>query len=389
MTATSEASVRYGTDLGLPLVDENVFRNVVGHFASGVTVITTESDGVLYGTTVSAVSSLSAEPPMMLICLNRSSVTHDAVRRSGRYAINILSSGQGELARSFARKGDDKFAGVAHTVSAHGLPLLDGVLASIECVVDETASGGTHTIFLGRVVAAEAGSGEPLAYYRGAFGNIERALETAAYEGTRDWVLRRRTPLGEAINVEAIASSLRLESTLVSNALIRLATESLVHPTDTVHFEPTALTAELVDKLYGDRETIETGVIERYLVDAPVEQLQRIRHLGDQLMASLPTDAETLEAFLELNIDFHAAIVDMAGSRQLTASYRALNVTTVWRETFEPQDWVHQLGPSFVPQLTASLERRDAAYAQQIVREQVEFVKEGAKSVIAAHGGRV
>jgi flavin reductase (DIM6/NTAB) family NADH-FMN oxidoreductase RutF len=81
MTTDTQSTVRYGADLGLPVVDEAAFRNVVGHFASGVTVVTTSDDDQLYGTTVSAVSSLSSEPPMMLVCLNRSSATHDAVAR--------------------------------------------------------------------------------------------------------------------------------------------------------------------------------------------------------------------------------------------------------------------------------------------------------------------
>ncbi|GGD25561.1 hypothetical protein GCM10010915_01900 [Microbacterium faecale] len=389
MTSQNGSAVRYGIELGLPIVDENVFRNVVGHFASGVTVITTADGDHLYGTTVSAVSSLSAEPPMMLICLNRSSVTHDAVSRSGRYAINILASSQGEIARAFARKGDDKFAGVEHTISEHGLPLLSNTLASIECVVNETAVGGTHTIFLGRVVAAEARDGEPLAYYRGTFGNLERALESAAYEGTRDWVLRRRTPLHETIDVEVVAAELRLEPALVNNALIRLATESLVHAVDGGAYEPTPMTAELVDKLYGSRETIETGVLERYLADVDDEQLQGVRRLADQLLEIMPTTADELEQFLELNQDLHAAIVDFSGSRQLTASYRALNVATVWRETYEPEDWRSQLGPSFVPRLVEALEKRDVEAARAVVCEQVAFVTQGAKTVIAAHGGQV
>ncbi|PRI11193.1 flavin reductase [Leucobacter massiliensis] len=389
MTAPSESALRYGIDLGFPVVDENVFRTVVGHFASGVTVITTADGERSYGTTVSAVSSLSAEPPMMLICLNRSSATHDAVSRAGRYAINILTSRQGELARAFARKGDDKFAGFGHHLSEHGLPLLDDTLASIECVVEETAVGGTHTIFLGRVLAAEARDGEPLAYYRGAFGNLERALETAAYEGARDWVLRRRTPLHETIEVEALAAELRIEPALVDNALIRLATESLVRAVDGGRHEPAPMTSELVDQLYDRRATIETGVLERYLADASEEELRHIARLGEQVIELVPDSPEVLDEFLDLNLDFHAAIVDLAGSKQLTSGYRALNVMTVWRETYEPEDWAQQLGPSFVPRLVAAVEARDTAAAQAVVREQVAFVKAGAKRIIAANGGQV
>lgn len=389
MTADIPGPVRYGTDLGLSVVDETSFRNVVGHFASGVTVITTADGGQLYGTTVSAVSSLSSEPPMMLVCLNRSSVTHDAVVRSGRYGINILSSAQGELARTFARKGQDKFAGVEHTVSEHGLPLLGGTLASIECVVEETAVGGTHTVFMGRVVAAEAGAGEPLAYYRGTFGNLEHALETAAYQGTRDWVLRRRTPIHTVVDEDELASALRLEPSLIRNALIRLATESLVHLGEGGRYEPTPMTADLVDRLYDAREKVETGVLDSYLPTASDEQAAGITRLAAQVLAMVPATAETLDAFLELNLDFHSAIVDLAGSRQLTAGYRALNVATVWRETYKAEDWQRKMGDAFLPALADAVERRDVAAAQKVVRDQVEFVKKGAKDVIVAHGGQI
>jgi len=389
MTPETGAPVHYGTDLGLPVVDEAAFRNVVGHFASGVTIITTTDGEKLYGTTVSAVSSLSSDPPMMLVCLNRSSATHDAVARSGRYAINILSSSQGDLARAFARKGDDKFAGVAHSLSPLGLPLLPGSLASLECVVDETATGGTHTIFLGRVVSAEARSGEPLAYYRGTFGNLEHALETAAYEGTRDWVLRRNTPLHERIDIADVAASLRLEPALVNNALIRLSTESLVHGVAGGAYEPTPMTYELVDNLYDARLTIETGVIESYLPDASDEQLIGVRRLGEQVLAMVPATAENLDDFLDLNLDYHSAIVDLAGSRQLTSGYRALSVSTIWRQTYEAEEWQRKMGASFLPRITTAIENRDIEAAQQAVREQVEFIKVGAKDVIAAHGGQV
>jgi flavin reductase (DIM6/NTAB) family NADH-FMN oxidoreductase RutF/DNA-binding GntR family transcriptional regulator len=389
MTPDTQSAVRYGADLGLPVVDEAAFRNVVGHFASGVTIVTTSDDDRLYGTTVSAVSSLSSEPPMMLVCLNRSSATHDAVARSGRYAINILSSAQGDLARAFARKGDDKFAGVTHSLSPLGLPLLSGTLAALECVVDETATGGTHTIFLGRVVSAEARTGEPLAYYRGTFGNLEHALETAAYEGTREWVLRRKTPLHQPIDIDAVATALRLEPALVNNALIRLATESLVHGIAGGSYEPTPMTVDLVDNLYDARVTIETGVIESYLEGASDEQIIGVRRLGEQVLAMVPATADNLDSFLELNLDYHSAIVDLAGSRQLTSGYRALNIATVWRQTYQAEAWQRQMGAAFLPRITAAIESRDVATAQTAVREQIEFVKAGAKEVIAARGGQV
>lgn len=389
MSPNNTDFLAYGTDLGLPVVDQEVFRNVVGHFATGVTVIGARDGEASFGTTASAVSSLSMDPPMMLICLNRTSSTHDAVVRSGRYSINILAADQGSLARHFARKSDDKFAGIAHEISDHNLPRLDDALATIECVVDESAVGGTHTIFLGRVLHAQAREGEPLAYYRGTFGTLGRAQEAAAYEGTRDWVLRRRTPLGVRINAEELAGSLRTDPVLVNNALIRLTAQSLVRRESDGTLTPTPMTAGLVDGLYNARIAIETGVIESYLGSTSDERVARIRALNDSILNQTPSSTEDLDAFLELNQEYHVEIVNAAGSAQLTDSYRELNVSTVWRETFDATTWEHQLGNAFLPRITAAIESRDVEAAKTAVRDQVAFILEGAKEVIAARGGAV
>jgi flavin reductase (DIM6/NTAB) family NADH-FMN oxidoreductase RutF len=148
------------------------FRDVIGHFASGVTVITTSVDGQAYGTTASAVASLSLEPPSLLICMNLESATGQAVARAGRFAVNILGEDHGELALRFARKGGDKFAGVALTGGEHGQPLLAEALASLVCRVTERVAAGTHVVFIGEVEEATARPGAPLAYFRGRFGRL-------------------------------------------------------------------------------------------------------------------------------------------------------------------------------------------------------------------------
>ncbi len=150
----------------------DAFREVIGHFASGVTVITTRLDGVLHGTTASAVSSLSLEPPMLLIAMNRSSVTGQAVLRSRAFAVNILGEGADDLARRFAGKGDDKFAGVDVEIGDHGQPLLVDALAQLVCRVTQQVEAATHVVFFAEVHEATAHQGAPLAYYRGKFGRL-------------------------------------------------------------------------------------------------------------------------------------------------------------------------------------------------------------------------
>ncbi|MFA3842737.1 MULTISPECIES: flavin reductase family protein [Streptomyces] len=152
------------------------FRYVIGHFASGLTVVSARHDGRPCGTTVSAVSSLSLEPPMLLVCMNRQSVTAQAIAGSRTFAVNILSEDQVGTAERFARKGGDKFADVPFSGAPDGPPLLDGSLAILECRVAQEVSGGTHSVFLAEVDRARARDGSPLAYFRGRMGRLDDEL---------------------------------------------------------------------------------------------------------------------------------------------------------------------------------------------------------------------
>ena len=122
------SAIGLATNQTAPPFDGAVFRRVIGSFMSGVVVITTSADdGTPHGMTVSAVSSLSLDPPMLLVCLHSASGTQEAVRRSGRFAVNILAEDQGELAGRFAKPGaTDKFDGVAVRTGRTGVPLLGG-----------------------------------------------------------------------------------------------------------------------------------------------------------------------------------------------------------------------------------------------------------------------
>jgi flavin reductase (DIM6/NTAB) family NADH-FMN oxidoreductase RutF len=152
---------------------------VIGYLASGVTVITTAVGEKRFGTTASAVTSVSAEPPMLLVCLNRDSETGRAIDRSGYFVVNILTEEQEHLAGHFATADGGRFevppAGHEELprLRAQQRPLLEGSLAHIECQVTERVTSATHIIFIGLVEVAEAGEGEPLACYRGRFGRLE------------------------------------------------------------------------------------------------------------------------------------------------------------------------------------------------------------------------
>src|SRR3954453_11928489 len=153
------------------------FREVISHFASGVTVITALHEGRPYGTTASAVASLSLEPPMLLICMNKQSETGRAVAASKHFGVNILGANQADLAERFAQKGGDKFTGVAVSPGKWGEPLFTEALATLECTISEETSGGTHYVFLAEVESGSARGGTPLAYFKGEFGRLELTRE--------------------------------------------------------------------------------------------------------------------------------------------------------------------------------------------------------------------
>lgn len=151
------------------------FRSVVGRFASGVTVVTArDAAGVDHGMTVSAFCSLSLEPPLVIICIERSAEMHDVLASASEFAVNILASGQESISRRFAEHIEDRFDGIGYGRGVSGAPLLHGTLAHAECALRNRVDGGDHSIFIGEVIDAEARADRPLLYYRGGYAQLER-----------------------------------------------------------------------------------------------------------------------------------------------------------------------------------------------------------------------
>ena len=153
------------------------FRRALGHFATGVTIVTTWDDEARpTGLTASAMSSVSLDPPLVLVCVSHKSQSYPSFQSGRRFAVNVLASDQEPLARRFASSslsGVEKFEGVAYHRSALGLPVIDEALAEFECTIVHAYPGGDHTIFVGQVEALDARGDhgrEPLLYYRGRFG---------------------------------------------------------------------------------------------------------------------------------------------------------------------------------------------------------------------------
>jgi 3-hydroxy-9,10-secoandrosta-1,3,5(10)-triene-9,17-dione monooxygenase reductase component len=154
-------------------IDQARFRQVLGHFATGVTVVAAVSDGQPVGLSVNSFASVSLDPPLVAFCAAKRSTTWPRIRASGRFCVNVLAENQEDVSRIFAARSADKFRGVGWRPAPSGAPVLHGVLAWIDCTVEAEHDGGDHVLVIGRVqeldVLEEHG---PLIFYRGGYGRF-------------------------------------------------------------------------------------------------------------------------------------------------------------------------------------------------------------------------
>jgi flavin reductase (DIM6/NTAB) family NADH-FMN oxidoreductase RutF len=154
-------------------VTQDEFRAALGRFASGVTVVTTrDAEGELHGITVSAFCSVSLEPPMVLVCIEKIAGSHYALEESNIFVVNILAEGDDTVSELFASQAIDKFGNVGFTDGIEGVPVLDKALANLECRVKFSYHGGDHSIFVGDVERVRVADGDPLLYFRGRYGRF-------------------------------------------------------------------------------------------------------------------------------------------------------------------------------------------------------------------------
>ena len=155
------------------MFDAKELRRVMGMFATGVTVLTTRDvNGKPYGLTANAVTSLSLDPPLLIICIDKRAETHPHFFDSRCFVVNILAEDQEELSSRFARTGGDKFQGVPFSTNQDGVPVLEGTLAHVECRIIETHEGGDHVIHIGEVHHAEVRGGDPLLFFQGKYRHL-------------------------------------------------------------------------------------------------------------------------------------------------------------------------------------------------------------------------
>jgi flavin reductase (DIM6/NTAB) family NADH-FMN oxidoreductase RutF len=307
--------------IGTAACDGERYRHVIGHFATGVTVITSVHDEIDHGATASAVSSVSLQPPSLLVCLNRATATETAVRESGTFVVNILREDQGELALRFAGRHGDKFAGVDFERSPSGNAMLAGALAHLECRVRDAVTGGTHTVFFGEVLRAEAREGDPLAYFRGRFGRLDPELD-----------LR-----------------------------------------------------ELCEETFAARSAIELGVVDRTVGSVGREAIARLRARMEATQGLIERERFTdVARWAQANAAFHEEHVALAGSEPLSQAYRRLSVAGLILRTYTDSTVADAELPGDHRRLVEAYERGEVEAARRAVREHADRAAANQRAAIAA-----
>jgi flavin reductase (DIM6/NTAB) family NADH-FMN oxidoreductase RutF len=153
-------------------IDPQTQRRILGRFATGVTVVTTRGEGTSHGMTANAVASLSLDPPLVLVAVDRGAQMHAQLTACRCFAVNVLGEEQEQLSRRFATRGPKEFGDLNVIVGETGAPILADSLAWVDCRLTDVLSGGDHDIFVGQIVAGDARDGRPLLFFAGKYGRL-------------------------------------------------------------------------------------------------------------------------------------------------------------------------------------------------------------------------
>jgi flavin reductase (DIM6/NTAB) family NADH-FMN oxidoreductase RutF len=307
----------------------HTFRQAAGRFASGVTVVTTRASEGAYGVTVSSFASLSLNPLLVTVSINRSSRLLDHVRSAQAFAVSVLASDQQQVARYFAASGRSPephgFSTVPTTVQQTGAPIIEGCLSWFDCTLEDILPGGDHEILVGRVAAAGGRTGEPLVYWAGEY----RALTAGM-----------------------------LQSDQVANASDGLAVAYHV-----LDIGP----AEMLDA----QNSIEPAIAALAATRRPTEQWDRLEQLVDQ--SELVVDQP--DEFNQLALAFHGAIADASGNRVLQATLASLGqVQSIhYRDRGSPES--ARAAVEGHRRLLAVLRRGDPEAARDEMRKHLDAVR--------------
>jgi 4-nitrophenol 2-monooxygenase / 4-nitrocatechol 4-monooxygenase, reductase component len=370
-------------------LDAGAFRHVIGRFMSGVVVITAAHQGERRGMTVSAVASLSLDPPMIVTCLNAASSTQEVVRRAGAFAVNVLAEDQEHLAGLFARPGADPFLDLPCEPGITGAPILAGTLAVLECQIVQEVRGGSHRVLLANVVRASAGEGSPLAYFRGRFGRIELVQDAEAYQRLRDLIVTRQMSPNERLDVERLAAQLKTPPSAVQYALTRLVTENLVIRADRGHVVK-PLDVATSNDAHDARMAIELGVAEMTVGQLDLGQLSELRRLAQATVDVLGRrDPDGIAAYALANQEFHRFLVAAAGVAALSAVYEQLSIADLISRALRAQDEIEGLLAREHLELVQAYERADLDGAREVIIRHTAHAKQTQQRGIERAGGQL
>lgn len=182
-TPPDRSPISLGAD-PLPEIDALSFRKSAGQFLTGVTIVTTlEADGNPRGVTANSFTTVSLDPPLVLVCVGKSSRSYAAFAQAGRFAVNILSTEQKGLSATFASKAEDKFAGTGWMGGVTGAPLFPNCLAWFDCLLHNAVDAGDHIVLIGRVVGHDRSTGTPLGYFGGNYVDFGVQRESSGAQG--------------------------------------------------------------------------------------------------------------------------------------------------------------------------------------------------------------
>lgn len=370
-------------------LDQTLFRDVIGRFASGVTVITTRAEGRDFGTTASAVSSLSMDPPMLLVCLNTESETQRAIHASMRFAVNILGEDQAEVAYRFAKKAGSKFVEGDIVRAPTDVPMLAQAIARLECHVREKVGAATHTVFLAEVEHASGEEGSPLTYFRGRFGRFEDALQEAAYRRLRGMILARSVPVGEPLDVDALAREMGVEGQRIYYALTKLSTDGLVVHEADKGYMARPLDARLAEDAIQARSLIQMAVARTVVGSIDPDDLAELRTHAEAAVASVRRDPPDLRALAQAGRAFHQKFIALTGNEILVDIHRRLGVDAIWLRALRHQDTPQYLDPGYLVALVEALESGDVERSCDLLLNHAMDARHVARRAIEAAGGNV
>jgi 4-nitrophenol 2-monooxygenase / 4-nitrocatechol 4-monooxygenase, reductase component len=369
-------------------LDREVFRNVIGHFASGVTVITARHEGTDYGMTASAVSSLSLNPPMLLVCVNERNPTGAAISAAGAFAVNILAESQPELAERFGRPSHDKFSGLVRRYGRLGEPVLRDALAYLECRVQEEVTGGTHRVYLSRVEHAVAREGSPLTYFRGTFGRFLEAQDESLYAELRQLVLSRQMAVGGELDIERLGQQLNADRVAVYHALTRLSGEGMLERRPGGGYAVSAIDAHTLSVTTEARLAIELGVTELTVGTVSEQEVRTLRELAQETAAHVRDDRFVdRAAYLDANRRFHEHHIGLVRNDALMSAYRRLSLEGILVRAIRTEEHSSDAMVEDHLALVAAYETADLAAAKATVRGHAARSRDLCRRAIRAAGG--